>query len=116
VRQAQESARAPRTWPTAPRFWLTWIALGGGRAHALAAWLIAGAAFDFALERMVTVMVITCPHALGLAVPLVVAVSTAISASPTACSIRDRAPSSGAGNLQAVIFDKTGTSPRGASA
>jgi cation transport ATPase len=45
-----------------------------------AAWLILGAEFDFSLERMVTVMVISCPHALGLAIPLVVAISTAVSA------------------------------------
>src|SRR3989449_9140222 len=55
------------------------IAVGGGTLT-LIAWLGAGREFSFALERMVTVMVITCPHALGLAVPLVVAVSTGLSA------------------------------------
>ena len=58
---------------------LTFIALGGG-VITLAVWLLLGFPFVFALERMVTVMVISCPHALGLAVPLVVAISTSISA------------------------------------
>ena len=66
----------------------------------------------FALERTVTVMVITCPHALGLAVPLVVAVSTAISAK-NGLLIRDRAAFERARNIQAIIFDKTGTLTKG---
>ena len=57
--------------------WLTYIALVVGFGT-LAVWLIAGYPFVFALERMVTVMVIACPHALGLAIPLVVAISTAV--------------------------------------
>jgi Cu2+-exporting ATPase len=68
--------------------------------------------FVFALERTVTVMVITCPHALGLAVPLVVAVSTAISAR-NGLLIRNRAAFEAARNLQAIIFDKTGTLTKG---
>jgi Cu2+-exporting ATPase len=55
--------------------WLTYIALSVGRAT-LVAWLGFGFGFDYAIERMATVMVIACPHVLGLAVPLVVAVST----------------------------------------
>ncbi len=66
----------------------------------------------FALERMVTVMVITCPHALGLAVPLVVAVSTTLTAQ-NGLLVRDRAAFERARNLQAVIFDKTGTLTEG---
>ncbi|MFH1314282.1 MAG: heavy metal translocating P-type ATPase, partial [Candidatus Eisenbacteria bacterium] len=68
--------------------------------------------FAFALERTVTVMVITCPHALGLAVPLVVAVSTALSAKE-GLLIRDRAAFEKARSIQAIIFDKTGTLTEG---
>jgi len=64
--------------------------------------------FVFALERTVTVMVITCPHALGLAIPLVVAVSTALSAKK-GLLIRKRNSFEQARKLQAIIFDKTGT-------
>jgi Cu2+-exporting ATPase len=73
---------------------------------------IVGADVAYALERTVTVMVITCPHALGLAVPLVVAVSTALSAQ-NGLLIRDRTAFEAARNLQAVIFDKTGTLTEG---
>src|SRR5690625_2130267 len=71
-----------------------------------------GYSFDVAIERMVTVMVITCPHALGLAAPLVVAVSTSISANK-GLLIRNRANFEGARNLNAVVFDKTGTLTEG---
>ncbi|MGB5987186.1 MAG: heavy metal translocating P-type ATPase, partial [Desulfobacterales bacterium] len=66
----------------------------------------------YALERMVTVMVITCPHALGLAVPLVVAVSTSLAAG-RALLIRNRAAFEQARNLSVVVFDKTGTLTEG---
>jgi Cu2+-exporting ATPase len=91
--------------------WLTIIALtvGGGT---LVFWLIFGQSFQFALERMVTVMVITCPHALGLAVPLVVAVSTAISAG-NGLLIRDRSAFERARAVNAIVFDKTGTLTQG---
>ena len=76
-------------------------------------WLgIAKQDFVFALERTVTVMVIACPHALGLAVPLVVAVSTAISAK-NGLLIRNRIAFEAARNIQAIIFDKTGTLTEG---
>src|SRR5258707_5000171 len=91
--------------------WLTVIAIAAG-ATTLVAWLAGGRSFDFALERMVTVMVITCPHALGLAVPLVVAVSTAISAR-NGLLIRDRAAFERARPLDALVFDKTGTLTEG---
>ena len=68
--------------------------------------------FAFAIERAVTVMIITCPHALGLAVPLVVAVSTAL-ASTNGLLIRNRAAFEQARKLQAIIFDKTGTLTEG---
>src|SRR2546428_11591697 len=91
--------------------WLTMIAIAAG-ATTLVAWLAGGRSFDSALERMVTVMVITCPHAFGLAVPLVVAVSTAISAR-NGLLIRDRAAFERARALDAVVFDKTGTLTEG---
>jgi Cu2+-exporting ATPase len=68
--------------------------------------------FVFSLERSVTVMVITCPHALGLAIPLVVAVSTALGAK-NGLLIRDRAAFESARNVEAVLFDKTGTLTKG---
>src|SRR5690606_21333186 len=67
---------------------------------------------NFAIERMVTVMVVACPHALGLAVPLVVAVSTSLSAG-NGLLIRDRAAFERARHLDAVVFDKTGTLTEG---
>src|SRR5699024_10345094 len=68
--------------------------------------------FDIALERMVTVMVITCPHALGLAAPLVVAVSTSLAAKH-GLLIRNRTNFEGARQLDAILFDKTGTLTQG---
>lgn len=87
--------------------WLTYIALLVGFGT-LAAWLMAGQSFVFALERMVTVMVITCPHALGLAIPLVVAISTAISAQ-NGLLIRNRTAFEESRKISAILFDKTGT-------
>ena len=89
VRQAQESKSRTQDLANRAAVWLTIVALGGG-AITLFVWLaIAQEGVAFALERTVTVMVIACPHALGIAVPLVVAVSTAISAS-NGLLIRDR--------------------------
>src|SRR5699024_4746792 len=78
----------------------------------LVIWLALGYSFDTALERMVTVMVITCPHALGLAAPLVVAVSTSLGAKH-GLLIRNRTHFEQARNLDAVVFDKTGTLTKG---
>lgn len=86
---------------------LTFVALGGG-VITLVAWLLLGFPFVFALERMVTVMVISCPHALGLAVPLVVAISTSISAQK-GLLIRNRTAFENARLITTIIFDKTGT-------
>jgi Cu2+-exporting ATPase len=107
VRQAQESRSRSQDLADRAAFWLTVVALSVGVAT-LAAWLAAGRAFAFSLERMVTVMVITCPHALGLAIPLVVAVSTALAAR-RGLFVRDRSAFERARELDAVIFDKTGT-------
>jgi len=112
VEQAQKSKSRSQDLANRAALWLTIIALTGG-IITLAVWLgVMGKNFDFALERTVTVMVITCPHALGLAVPLVVAVSTALSAK-NGLLIRDRASFERGRNIQAIIFDKTGTLTRG---
>ncbi len=112
VREAQESKSKTQDLANRAAFWLTLIAITGG-AITLFTWLfVMGKDFAFALERTVTVMVITCPHALGLAVPLVVAVSTAISAR-NGLLIRNRAAFEAARNIQAILFDKTGTLTQG---
>jgi len=111
VRRAQETRSRTQDLANRAALWLTYIALGAGFGT-LAFWLFYGQGFEFALERMVTVMVITCPHALGLAVPLVVAVSTKLTAQ-NGLLIRDRAAFERARNLGAVIFDKTGTLTEG---
>ena len=111
VRRAQETRSRTQDLANRAAFWLTIIAIVTGTVT-LVAWLMAGRALDFALERMVTVMVITCPHALGLAVPLVVAVSTALSAR-SGLLIRDRAAFERARALDAIVFDKTGTLTEG---
>ena len=111
VRAAQESRSRTQDLAGRAAVALTIIAVTVG-AGTLAAWLALGSTLAFSLERAVTVMVITCPHALGLAVPLVVAVSTAISARG-GLLIRDRAAFERARNVQAVLFDKTGTLTEG---
>lgn len=90
---------------------LTFVALGGG-VITLAVWLMLGFPFVFALERMVTVMVISCPHALGLAVPLVVAISTSVSAQK-GLLIRNRTAFENARLITTILFDKTGTLTKG---
>ena len=112
VREAQASKSKTQDLANRAALWLTLIAIGGG-AITLFVWLaIMHKDFAFALERTVTVMVITCPHALGLAVPLVVAVSTAISAR-NGLLIRNRVAFEAARNIEAIIFDKTGTLTEG---
>ena len=111
VKRAQETRSRTQDLANRAALWLTYIALTAGGAT-LFVWLVLGYGFEFALERMVTVMVITCPHALGLAVPLVVAVSTKLTAQ-NGLLIRDRAAFERARKLGAVIFDKTGTLTEG---
>jgi len=108
VKEAQASKSKTQDLANRAARWLTIIALAGGAVTFLVWLAIMHKDFAFALERTVTVMVITCPHALGLAVPLVVAVSTALSARH-GLLIRNRAAFERARNIQAVIFDKTGT-------
>ena len=112
VKQAQESKSKTQDLANTAAMWLTIIALGGGVLTLLIWLFVMSRDFAFAIERAVTVMVITCPHALGLAVPLVVAVSTALAAS-NGLLIRNRVAFEGARKLQAIIFDKTGTLTEG---
>ncbi len=112
VEQAQQSKSRSQDLANRAALWLTIIALTCG-AITLVVWLgFMGRDFAFSLERTVTVMVITCPHALGLAVPLVVAVSTALAAK-NGLLIRNRAAFERARNIEAIIFDKTGTLTEG---
>ncbi|RYZ27462.1 MAG: copper-translocating P-type ATPase [Chitinophagaceae bacterium] len=91
--------------------WLTLIAITVGVATFIY-WYGAEKDIAFALERMVTVMVTACPHALGVAIPLVVAISTAMSAT-RGLLIRNRTAFENARNLTTIIFDKTGTLTKG---
>ena len=112
VEQAQQSKSRSQDLANRAALWLTVIALACGGVT-LIVWLgFVGRDFAFSLERTVTVMVITCPHALGLAVPLVVAVSTALSAK-NGLLIRNRAAFEKGRHIGAVIFDKTGTLTEG---
>ncbi|MFD2629064.1 copper-translocating P-type ATPase [Oceanobacillus kapialis] len=90
--------------------WLFYIAVVSG-IITISYWSITGD-FDFALERMVTVLIIACPHALGLAGPLVTSRSTAIAAKK-GLLIRNRTPFESAWKLDRVVFDKTGTLTEG---
>jgi Cu2+-exporting ATPase len=87
--------------------WLTFIALTAGISTFLY-WYLTGQALDFALARMVTVFVICCPHALGLAVPLVVAKSTSLAAK-NGLLIKNRTAFENARKITTIVFDKTGT-------
>ncbi len=111
VQQAQESKSRTQDLANRAALILVIIALSVG-VITFAAWLVLGQEPGFAIERAATVMVIACPHALGLAVPLVVAVSTALAAK-SGLLIRDRQAFERAKDLQAIIFDKTGTLTEG---
>jgi Cu2+-exporting ATPase len=107
VAQAQLSKSRAQTLADRAAFWLTLVALGAGAVTFLA-WLGAGAEVAYAVERLVTVLVIACPHALGLAVPLVIAISTTIGAQ-NGLLVRRRRGLEEARLVQVVVFDKTGT-------
>jgi Cu2+-exporting ATPase len=108
VRTAQESKSRTQNLADRAALVLTIVALGVG-ATTLFIWIgLAGQEFVFGLARMVTVMVIACPHALGLAIPLVVAVSTSLSAR-SGLLIKNRDGFELARKVEAILFDKTGT-------
>ncbi len=111
VEEAQKSKSKMQNLSDRAAKWLTYIALTIGFVT-LAVWLLLGYPFVFALERMVTVMVIACPHALGLAIPLVVAISTAVSAQ-NGLLIRNRTAFEESRKITTLLFDKTGTLTKG---
>jgi len=112
VQEAQQSKSRSQNLADRAALWLTLIAISAGTITIILWLTVMSQDFTFSLERMVTVMVITCPHALGLAVPLVVAVSTAISAR-NGLLIRNRNNFERARKIQAILFDKTGTLTKG---
>ncbi|MDW5563135.1 MAG: copper-translocating P-type ATPase [Methanomassiliicoccus sp.] len=111
VRRAQESRSRSQDLADRAALILTVVALTSG-ALTLAAWLAVGEGGGFAVERAVTVMVICCPHALGLAIPLVVATSTVLAAR-SGFLVRERNAFERARNVDTVVFDKTGTLTEG---
>ena len=111
VEQAQTSRSRAQALADRAAFWLTIVAIVSG-ALTFVAWLTLRGDPAFAVERLVTVLVISCPHALGLAVPLVIAISTTLGAK-NGLLVRDRRGLEEARNLTAMVFDKTGTLTRG---
>ena len=111
VRDAQAVKSKTQNLADKAAKWLTYVAISVGTITFLV-WLLAGQELQFALERMVSVMVITCPHALGLAIPLVVAISTTISAK-NGLLIRNRTAFENSGKITSLVFDKTGTLTHG---
>ncbi len=107
VSHAQSSRSRAQALADRAAFWLTFVALGSAVLTLLAWWAL-GATWGFIIERVVTVLVIACPHALGLAIPLVVAISTTLGAR-SGLLVRDRRGLEEARSLDAVVFDKTGT-------
>ncbi|MFW5861752.1 MAG: copper-translocating P-type ATPase [Spirochaetota bacterium] len=107
VQRAQQSKSRTQHFADRAAMWLTIIAITAG-AVTLVSWLAAGRELVFAIERMATVMIITCPHALGLAIPLVAAVSTSLSAK-NGLLIRNRTAFENSRFISVVVFDKTGT-------
>jgi Cu2+-exporting ATPase len=111
VQEAQAAKSQTQLLADRAARWLTFISIGVG-VTTLAVWLAKGQGLAFALERMVTVMVTACPHALGVAIPLVVAISTAMSAR-RGLLIRNRTAFESARKITAMVFDKTGTLTEG---
>ena len=111
VSEAQKSQSRTQKLADTAAMWLTIVAITAG-IGTLVVWLILSPDATFAVERMATVMVITCPHALGLAIPLVVAVSTSFSAK-NGLLIRNRTSFERSRKVKRVVFDKTGTLTEG---
>jgi len=111
VAQAQNSRSRAQALADRAAFYLTVIAIASAFVT-LIVWVAVGKDLSFVIERVVTVLVIACPHALGLAIPLVVAISTTLGAR-SGLLVRDRRGLEEARNVRAVFFDKTGTLTRG---
>ncbi|HEV8601372.1 MAG TPA: heavy metal translocating P-type ATPase [Patescibacteria group bacterium] len=114
VAEAQNSHSRAQILADKAAFYLTIVAILSGTAT-LIAWLIAGRGLGFALERTVTVLVIACPHALGLAIPLVTSISTTLGAR-NGLLVKRRMALESARNIDIVLFDKTGTLTKGEQA
>ncbi|HJM04137.1 MAG TPA: heavy metal translocating P-type ATPase [Candidatus Saccharimonadaceae bacterium] len=111
VEDAQTSKSKTQILADRAAFYLTFIALGAALLTWIGWWL-AGASAGFIFERVVTVLVIACPHALGLAIPLVTAISTTLAAK-NGLLVRERMALESARNIDVVLFDKTGTLTKG---
>ena len=111
VREAQQSKSKTQRLADVAAKWLFYVAVAAG-SITLVTWLLVGEEFSFAVERAVTVIIIACPHALGLATPLVTAISTNIGAK-SGLLIRNRHAFENARNVDVVVFDKTGTLTEG---
>lgn len=111
VAEAQLSKSKAQIIADKAAFYLTIIAVAVGLIT-LNGWLLAGAGLAFAVERLVSVLVIACPHALGLAVPLVTSISTSMSAK-NGLLVKNRLALESARNIDVVLFDKTGTLTKG---
>ena len=111
VEQAQQSKSQTQVLADKAAGWLFYVALGVAALTTIA-WVIAVGFNVEVLKRVVTVLVIACPHALGLAVPLVVAITTAMGAS-NGILVRDRLALETAREIDVVVFDKTGTLTKG---
>lgn len=111
VAEAQSSKSKTQILADRAAFYLTFVALGAALITWIV-WAIAGQSAGFILERIVTVLVIACPHALGLAVPLVTAISTTLAAK-NGLLIRQRMALEAARNIDVILFDKTGTLTKG---
>lgn len=111
VAEAQSSKSKTQILADKAAFYLTFIALGAATVTGVG-WAIAGESTAFILERVVTVLVIACPHALGLAIPLVTAISTT-KAARSGVLIRQRMALEAARNIDVILFDKTGTLTKG---
>ena len=111
VPEAQTSRTRAQALADRAAYWLTLVAVGVALLT-LIGWALARGFGDYTLERVVTTLVVACPHALGLAIPLVIAISTTLSAR-NGILVRDRLALEQARNLNVVVFDKTGTLTRG---
>ena len=112
VADAQNSKSKTQILADRAASYLTFIALGAAIATWLGWGLFTDASFGFILARVVTVLIIACPHALGLAVPLVTSISTTL-ASKNGLLVRERLALEAARNVDVVLFDKTGTLTKG---
>lgn len=111
VAEAQSSKSKTQILADKAAFYLTFVAIGAAIITWIA-WAAAGESAGFILERIVTVLVIACPHALGLAIPLVTAISTTLAAK-NGLLIRERMALEAARNIDVILFDKTGTLTKG---